>query len=188
MNIIRKWRERRQNKQKKRELTRIASVFSSIKQLVEKHLVQWDATKKRLYIAQPMAVIMLAKGHEAWCNFLQNLYIYRVYCQQQEAWENYVTQRQQEAVRKRMSTGIAMHPGEVDRIRRAVRERIKPDAVPVPPVEAFDFVIITDHPQGDKQAIVTFVGEYNPDTGHIDMAAWDDVKMALNTIPESDDK
>jgi hypothetical protein len=95
-----------------------------------------------------------------------------------------VRDEQRKAVNARIEQGVKVNPGELDRIRRAVREQIESDAVQPPKIESFEFFVINDHVEGDAKAAITYVGEYNPDTENFVMAAWDDVKLAIDNVKQ----
>ena len=188
MNIFKKWREYRAAKRKKKELRQTSRVFGHIEQLTKSHMLIWELKDRRLFIAQPLAMVMLSRGTEAWRNFLNNVYLYHVFCLQQQQWDQYVLDLQRKAVAERVASGIKVKPGELDRIRRAVRDGINKDGVSLPPIEAFDFYIIADNASGDAQAEITFVGEYNPETRLFDMASWEEVKAAVQEAKKNTEK
>ena len=90
MNIFKKWREYRAAKRKKKELRQTSRVFGHIEQLTKSHMLIWELKDRRLFIAQPLAMVMLSRGAEAWRNFLNNVYLYHVFCLQQQQWDQYV--------------------------------------------------------------------------------------------------
>lgn len=183
MNIFNFFRNRRERKARKQALAQTSAIFGYLKVLFDKNLLMWEESKRQLFITQPIAVVMIGKGMDAFRNFLNNIFLYLSYTNQQQAYEQHILMEQHKAIKARAAKGIALKPGETDRIRRAVRAKLKPEDVPAPKIEPLDFVIIDDNTEGDAQAAVTFVGDYNPDTGSIDMAAWDDIKQAFATTP-----
>lgn len=180
MGLLSKWREYRKEQKRRKQQAHMAGIFGNIQILMDKKLLFWEGAKRRLYIAEPLALVMLGKGRTAWCNFLQNLYLHRSFQLQLEANEKRIQEAQSKAVKDRVSTGVPVKTGEMDRIRRAVRDGFEHEVSPVEKIETFEFVVIEDHPQGDAHAKVTIVGEYNPETNMIDMAPWEDVQAAIN--------
>ena len=179
-NPLKAWRKRREQKQALKDLQQTASVFGSISVLYEKGLLAWNQKERRLYVAEPLAIYMIGRGREHWSRFLNNVYLHQVNDLIHDAWEQKVRDEQRKAVSARVATGQKVNNGELDRIRRAVREQLQPDMVTVPKIEPFEFFVLTDNVEGDAKAAIVYVGEYNPDTENFVMAAWEDVRAALN--------
>jgi len=167
-----------------KDLHQTASVFGSLETLMTKGLLAWNQQERRLYVAEPLAIVMLGRGADYWQRFLNNTYLYLMNKLMAEAWDKHVRDEQRKAVNARIEQGVKVNPGELDRIRRAVREQIESDAVQPPKIEPFEFFVINDHVEGDAKAAITYVGEYNPDTENFVMAAWDDVKLAIDNAKQ----
>ncbi len=178
-NPLKWWTNRRKKQQILADLKTTASVFGTLEQLEKSNLLSWSAKDRRLYVAEPLALVMLERGAVHWQRFLNNTYLYLVNKLMKDAWDKYVRDEQRKAVSARVASGVKVNPGELDRIRRGVRESIEKDVIKVPAIEPFEFFVIADSPDGDKHAAITFVGEYNPDTENFVMASWDDVKAAI---------
>jgi len=183
-NPLKAWREHRKRKADLKDLHQTASVFGSLETLMTKGLLAWNQQERRLYVAEPLAIVMLGRGADHWQRFLNNTYLYLMNKLMAEAWDKHVRDEQRKAVNERVAQGVKVNPGELDRIRRAVREQIESDAVQPPKIEPFEFFVINDHAEGDAKAAITYVGEYNPDTENFVMAAWDDVKLAIDNAKQ----
>ncbi len=178
-NPFKYWREHRRQRAVLKGLRHTASVFGIIATLQQKGLLRWSEKDRRLYIAEPLALVMLGRGGEAWRSFLTNVYLHVTNEQLNRLWQQHITDETRVAVQARKATGKPILPGELDSIRRAVRDGLQSDAVPLPKVEPFEFFVVADDVEGGVQATVTYVGDYNPDTENFQMAAWEDVKAAL---------
>ena len=166
-------------------------------------LLTWEEKTRRLFIAQPLAIVMLAQGYDRWRNFLNNVFLYHMYNLQNKQWQDYVLDEQAKAVRQRRSEVTILTKAETERIRRTVRDNIPADAVPLLPIKPFEFFIIAEtaapaaaaqsspadtvsagSASGEIPAIpraeITWVGEYDPDTATLDMAEWSTIKHLLN--------
>ena len=87
MNIFKYFsKERREQRRKLKQLSQLSSVFTTISKLETTGLLVWIAKDRRLFIAQSLATLMLARGAEAWTAFVQNVYLYHYYNLCQEAW------------------------------------------------------------------------------------------------------
>lgn len=208
MNIFQKWRDRRAHKAQLQRLHTFASTFASMQRLEKGGLLTWEEKTRRLFIAQPLALVMLAQGYDRWRNFLNNVFLYHMYNLQNKQWQDYVLDEQAKAVRQRRSEVTILTKAETERIRRAVRDNIPADAVPLLPIKPFEFFIIAETaappaaapaPSGSNagdsssaafpspsptpaipRAEITWVGEYDPDTATLDMAEWSTIKHLLN--------
>jgi hypothetical protein len=194
MNILQKWRDRRAQKKKLRELTTVSSTFATLDRLMASGLLSWQPKTRQMLIADPLATIFMQTA-EKWQAFIQNLYRWTYYQQCQEAWEKFFEREELKAVRDAMEDGrrkmedgktstISHQPSVltregIDRIRRARRAEIAQSDMPAPKVQPFEFFCVRD--TKDVQAQVVFVGHFDPDTDSIDMATWEDVQRLMQT-------
>ena len=101
MNIFKYFsKERRAQRKKLKELSRLSNVFATISKLETSGLLIWSQKDRRLFIAQSLASLMLAKGAEAWTSFVQNIYLYHYFNQCSDAWQQYIQKQELAAVRK----------------------------------------------------------------------------------------
>lgn len=193
MNILQKWRDRRAQKKKLRELATVSSTFATLDRLMASGLLSWQPKTRQMLIAEPLATIFMQTA-EKWQSFIQNLYRWTYYQQCQEAWEKFFEREELKAVRDAMADGehidstpdgdITQHPpvmtrDTIDRIRRARRAEIAQSDMPAPKVQPFEFFCVRD--TKDKEAQVVFVGHFDPDTDQIDMATWEDVQRLMQS-------
>ena len=181
MNIFARIRERREQRHQLARYRQFTQTFADVQKLERSHLLIWEQKHRRLFIAEPLAIVMLAQGAEAWRHFLNNIYLYQMHRLQTKQWEDHVRDEEVKAVRKRKREVAVLTKAETERIRRAVRDDITADAVPLPPIEAFEFYILADAADDPQHARITFVGEYDPDTELLDMVEWKQVKHAIET-------
>lgn len=194
MNILQKWRDRRAQKRKLRELATVSSTFATLDRLTASGLLSWQPKTRQMLIAEPLATIFMQTA-EKWQAFVQNLYRWTYYQQCQEAWEKFFEREELAAVRRAMEDGrskmedgktstISHQPSaitreDIDRIRRARRAEIAQSDMPAPKVQPFEFFCVRD--TKDKEAQVVFVGHFDPDTDQIDMATWEDVQRLMQS-------
>lgn len=184
--LLSRLRARRQQRADLRRLRDFSSVFASLTKLERSGLLAWEAKSRRLFIAQPLAIVMLAQGFDCWQNFLNNVFLYLSYKLQQQQWHDYILDEQAKAVRQRKKEVVVLTKAETERTRRAVADRINSSDISLPPIEAFEFFILTDSADDQAKAQIIWVGEYNPDTGALDMAEWDTIKHALEQQKSND--
>ena len=98
MNILQKWRDRRAQKRKLRELTTVSSTFATLDRLMASGLLSWQPKTRQMLIAEPLATIFMQTA-EKWQAFIQNLYRWTYYQQCQEAWEKFFEREELKAVR-----------------------------------------------------------------------------------------
>ena len=174
-NIFRYFsKERRAQRKKLKELSRLSNVFATISKLETSSLLVWSEKDRSLFIAQSLATLMLAKGAEAWTCFVQNVHLYHYYQQCQSAWQQYIQQQELAAVRK---ASLGAHPpltrSDADRIRTAARQRILESDVEPPKVQPFQFFIMRESEQPKPDLIA--VGYFDPETGDQEIAPWAEV-------------
>lgn len=177
-------------------------VFATLERMEKKGLILWEQKERRLFIAEPLATLMI-ESEERWKNFLQNVGYWQMYCCQQEAWDNYMRNEELKAVRKAKKTYTMLSKADIERIRRKRRNEITSEEVPVPEIKPFELFIIGDSYDGPISAIkkektdrakesrkaensIIAVGEFNPTTGAFDIALWEDMQNALKDIDNTD--
>ena len=191
-NLIKRWHTRRQQRSKLRELSQFASVFMDLTRLQESGILAWDAHSRRLFIDSSLALVMMAKGADSWTCFLQNVYLwlYSRLCDQ--AWADFLQSEELKAVREytsQLSTlNSQLKRSDIDRIREARRSEILLSDMEPPHVEPFEFFIVAPPTKDgsvppmptDPVGHLIAVGHYDPETDHIEMASWDDVRPLLS--------
>ena len=190
MNIFKKMREKRKQKEQLKKLSEYSHIFGTLETLHSHHLLTWDVKARRLYIAEPLAVVMLSQGTEGWGNFLHNVWKWTYYKEQQAAWDDYFLEEEMKAVRARRKQVAMLTKAEAERVRRARRDEILAQELEAPEVEGFELFILGDaagRPSEEKDGSVAgiiAVGEYNPESGELSMALWDEVKEAVAKMKE----
>ena len=178
-NIFAYLRNKREQKRRRARLAILSSVFSGMERLEKRGLLLWEQKTRRLFIAEPLAIVFVAQGLKTWRTFLNNLYLYQTYRLQQKQWNDHIINEQAKAVRRRKAQVTILTKAEVERIRRATADKIMPEDIPLPTISPFEFFILTDDADDQAKARITWVGEYDPDTEILDMAAWEEVKHAI---------
>jgi len=192
---LKKWRQRREEKRKLRELKQLSSAFASLERLQTGGLLSWDVKNRRLLITEPLALIFMQTA-EKWQAFIQNVYLYTYHQQCAEAWEQYMQKEELAAVREAMADrervelsadgktqkqhSPNMSREDIDRIRRARRAEIVESDMQPPRMEGFEFFIVAD--TTDTQPKLLAVGHFDPDTDQIDMATWEDVQRLMQSV------
>ena len=195
-NIISKWRERRQQKRKQRETQQTLQMWALLEKLFDAGQISFDRKAHRLFITQPVASLLMSKGADAWVQSVHNIYNYVHFLQTQQAWEDYMQKEELAAVRDAMQElknpkqeGTAeansqlstlnsqLTREDIDRIRLARRQQIAFSDMEPPKVEPFEFFIIPLSTEAKVEPLA--VGYYDPNTGQMDVATWDDVKALL---------
>jgi hypothetical protein len=176
-------KEKRQQRRKLKELSNLSSVFSTISKLETTGLLIWSQKDRRLFIAQSLASLMLAKGAEAWTSFVQNIYLYHYFNQCSDAWQQYIQKEELAAVRKASEgSNPPLTRTDADRIRLAARQRIMLGDVEPPQVQLFEFFIIRETEQAKPDLIA--VGYFDPATSAQEIAPWSEVAPLLQATPD----
>jgi hypothetical protein len=194
MNILKKWRERRQQKRKQRETQQTLQMWALLEKLFDAGQISFDRKAHRLFITQPVASLLMSKGADAWVQSVHNIYNYVHFLQTQQAWDEYMQKEEMKAVRDAMQAlgdGSSrdsershknrplgeLSRSDIDRIRLARRQQIAFSDMEPPKVEPFEFFIIPLSTEAKVEPLA--VGYYDPNTGEMDVATWDDVKALL---------
>ena len=189
MSILKKWRERRQQKRKQRETQQTLQMWALLEKLFDAGQISFDRKAHRLFITQPVASLLMSKGADAWVQSVHNIYNYVHFLQTQQAWDEYMQKEEMKAVHEAMqaakehqSSAVSHQPSsisrsDIDRIRLARRQQIAFSDMEPPKVEPFEFFIIPLSTEAKVEPLA--VGYYDPNTAQMDVATWDDVKALL---------
>ena len=207
MNILKKWRERRQQKRKQRETQQTLQMWALLEKLFDAGQISFDRKAHRLFITQPVASLLMSKGADAWVQSVHNIYNYVHFLQTQQAWDEYMQKEELAAVRDAMKRpapdpslsgrgvdstkqqnksrpsiqggvgGGSLTRQDIDRIRLARRQQIAFSDMEPPKVEPFEFFIIPLTTEAKVEPLA--VGYYDPNTAQMDVATWSDVAQLL---------
>jgi hypothetical protein len=140
-------------------------------------MLSFDHKAHRLFIAQPFASLLMANGTDGWINSIHAIYQYTYLRLSQEAWEDYLQKEELSAVREALSKNPKLQRSDIDRIRWSRRQEIALSDMEPPKVEPFEFFIIPDSTEAAVEPIA--VGSYDPNTGQMEVAMWNEVKNLL---------
>ena len=198
INPIKWWKNRRQQKRKQRETLQTIHLWAWLEKLFDGGQLSFDYEHHRLFITQPMAVLMMQNGADGWVQSVRNIYAYVHWRQTQAAFDEFIRKKEMAAVRDAMQElknpkqeGTAVENSklsalnsqltrdDIDRIKRTSRQEIAFSDMPIPKTEPFEFFIIPDSTDAKVEPIA--VGYYDPESDQMDVATWDDVRHLLNT-------
>ena len=140
-------------------------------------MLSFDDKAHRLFIMQPFASLLMANGADGWINSIHAIYQYTYLRLSQQAWEDYLQKEELAAVREALSKNPKLQRSDIDRIRWSRRQEIGLSDMEPPKVEPFEFFIIPDSTEAAVEPIA--VGSYDPNTGQMEVAMWNEVKNLL---------
>lgn len=194
MGIIRRIRQWRITRRSLRRNHELAAVFATLEQLEKSNLLSFDQKNRRLFIEQPLAIIMLTGGVEKWQTFINNTFLWLYHRQCSEAWDKYILKEELAAVRVASKTFASMSRADIARVRRQRRDEITQTDMEPPKIEPFEFFIVKETTNEEaakiiksspKKAIpagtILAVGHYDPQSENLEMASWEEVKPFLET-------
>jgi hypothetical protein len=121
-----------------------------------------------------------------WQNFMQNVHQWIYFRACQLAWAEFMRDEELKAVRKATMTDSHLTRPDIERIKNARREEIAMSDMEPPKIEPFEFYIISasanDNANGNGKGAIgrtLAVGRYDPESGFIDMATWEEVERFL---------
>ena len=190
-------RHRRQQKRKQRETQQTLQMWALLEKLFDAGQISFDHKAHRLFITQPVASLLMSRGADAWVQSVHNIYNYVHFLQTQQAWDEYMQREELAAVRDAMANGqssmvngqssmansslFTFHSSltreDIDRIRLARRQQIAFSDMEPPKVEPFEFFIIPLSTEAKVEPLA--VGYYDPSTGEMDVAPWDEVQSLM---------
>ena len=189
VNFITRLRNRRQQKKAQKQQRKLLQTWSWLEQVFQSGMLSFDNKTHRLFITQPVASLLMSRGADAWVQSVHNIYNYVHFLQTQQAWDEYMQKEEMKAVREAMQaakehqpSAVSHHPSsisrsDIDRIRLARRQQIAFSDMEPPKVEPFEFFIIPLSTEAKVEPLA--VGYYDPNTGEMDVATWDDVAQLL---------
>lgn len=179
----RNFKSRREQRRRQRETRQTLQLWAWLEKIFESGQLSFDYENHRLFITQPMAALMMAKGTDSWVQSVHNIYMYAHWLQTQHAWENYMRKEELAAVRKALAQpNSQLSHEDIERIKHAARQKIAMSDMEPPKTAPFEFFIIPLSTAAKVEPIG--VGYYDPNTGQMDVAIWDDVKPLLQTPQE----
>lgn len=185
-NPFRYLRERREEKARLRRLHELTTLITRMRKLEKGGLIEWDNKEHRLFVAQPLADVLLESGAARWRNFLDNAAHYVTYCIQARAWENAVRRAEIDAVRQRKKEVAVLTKAESNRIRRAARDSVSFGSIKVPEQRPFSIFVLADDVDDKEKKCVTIVGTYDPQTAKLEMEMFEDVRKAMKKTKGDD--
>lgn len=145
-------------------------------------MLSFDHKAHRLFIAQPFASLLMVNGADDWINSIHAIYQYTYLRLSQQVWEDYLQKEELAAVREALSKNPKLQRNDIDRIKWSRRQEIAFSDMEPPKVEPFEFFIIPDSTEAAVEPLA--VGSYDPNTGQMEVATWEDVKQL---IPKKED-
>lgn len=177
-------------RRKKRERNALASVknyasaFGHLNSLRDCGLLLWQERNRRLFIMQPLAIIMM-RNADSWRNFLTNCYLWQSYALMLEAHEHAIHRLEGKAIREAKKQFVVLTKADMERIRRSVRDEYEASNTPAK-IEPFEFYVIADNknpvPRNEEQDAeqrgdITLVGSFNPETGQLEQVPWKELRV-----------
>jgi len=178
MNLLKKWRERREQKRRQRETQQTLQLWAWLEKIFETGMLSMDYDHHRLFITQAMAVLMMQNGADGWVQSVHNVYEYARWMQTRHAWEDFMRNEESKAVRAALSQRKDLKRDDIERIKYARLQEIALGDLEPPKAEPFEFFIIPDSTEAKVEPLS--VGYYDPTTGQMEVATWDEVKDLLH--------
>ena len=192
-NIFKRFKHRRQQRRRLRELSAFARGFRTLDQLQQSGLLAWDQPSRRLYIDQSLALLMM-KNVDTWTNFIHNTFLWQYSKECDRAWADYFQREELAAVRRYTANlnekgemrNEKLSRADIERIREARRQEILQSDMPAPKVDGFEFFIVAPPDLADGSVPsdyvagkLTAVGHYDPDTDQMQLALWSEVEPLI---------
>ena len=181
-NILSRWKQHRQQKKAQKQQRKLLQTWSWLEQVFQSGMLSFDDKAHRLFIAQPFASLLMANGADGWINSIHAIYQYTYLRLSQQAWEDYLQKEELAAVREALSKNQKLQRTDIDRIKWSRRQQVALSDMEPPKVEPFEFFVIPDSTEAVVKPIA--VGSYNPATGQMEVATWEDIKQL---IPKKED-
>lgn len=186
-------RIKRRAKKEKKELEVLGNAFKHLDDLQKNGLLLWEPKLRRLFLEQPLALIMMRK-EKTWKNFLQNCYAWIFYQECANAVDTLFIDEELKAVRRAKKICNTLTMRDINRIKEAKRNEISFEDCEknIPEIKPFEFFVIRENSEavptsrnkgesGEEQDIIPggeifCVGQYDPENNEFAIAIWEDVK------------
>ncbi len=176
-NPLKLWREHRKEKQEKKNQSNLFHTWALLEKIFQSGQLYFDKSANRLFITQPLAVLLMANGADGWINSVHNIYQYIYWKLSQQRWENLFREEELAAVRHALAENKDLKREDIDRIKRARRAEIALAESEPLKVEPFEFFIVPDSTKATVEPLG--IGNYDPETGNMEVAPWEEVKALL---------
>ena len=169
-------KEQKEKKQRQQEQMKMLQNIATLTRFAKAGLLFIDIPQKKVVISTTLSSLFLT-DRSKWMNFLQNLQMWFVYKVSQLNWNQVFLEAEVKAVREARQK----HPNltklqEVD-IRHKARVEVNIEAVPVPKIEPYEFILSTDIKHGEEPEIFA-VGRY--ENGEFDMVTFEEIEAQQN--------
>ena len=169
-------KEKKEKKQRQQEQMQMLQRIATLTRFAKAGLLFIDVPQRKVVISTTLSSLFLT-DRTKWVNFLQNLQLWFVYKVSQLNWNQYFLEVEVKAVREARQK----HPNltklqEVD-IRHKARAEVNIEAVPVPKIEPYEFILSTDIKHGEEPEIFA-VGRW--ENGAFEMVTFEDVQNHAN--------
>lgn len=169
-------KEQKEKKQRQQAQMQMLQRIATLTRFAKAGLLFIDIPQKKVVISTTLSSLFLT-DRTKWMNFLQNLQMWFVYKVSQLNWNQVFLEAEVKAVREARQK----HPNltklqEVD-IRHKARAEVDIEAVPVPKIEPYDFILSTDIKHGEEPEIFA-VGRW--ENGEFEMVTFEDVNQKMN--------
>ena len=169
-------KEQKEKKQRQQEQMKMLQNIATLTRFAKAGLLFIDVPQRKVVISTTLSSLFLT-DRTKWMNFLQNLQMWFVYKVSQLNWNQVFLEAEVKAVREARQK----HPNltklqEVD-IRHKARAEVNIEAVPVPKIEPYEFILSTDIKHGEEPEIFA-VGRY--ENGEFDMVTFEEIEAQQN--------
>ena len=124
MGFLKRFRQWCKSRKQLKKLHNIGSVFHALNELEKGGMLSFDINNRRLFIEEPLALVMMTGGAKKWENFIGNCFVWLYHRQCSEAWDQYIKTEELDAVRVASKQYAAMTRADVERVRRVRRDEI----------------------------------------------------------------
>lgn len=142
MGFLKRFRQWCKSRKQLKKLHNIGSVFHALNELEKGGMLSFDINNRRLFIEEPLALVMMTGGAKKWENFIGNCFVWLYHRQCSEAWDQYIKTEELDAVRVASKQYAAMTRADVERVRRVRRDEIMEGDIEPPKVEGFEFFVV----------------------------------------------
>ena len=176
-NPLKLWREHRKEKQEKKNQSNLFHTWALLEKIFQSGQLSFDKNSNRLFMTHPLAALLMANGPDGWVHSVHNISQYIYWHNSQQKWENLFREEELAAVRHALAENPDLNRQDIDRIKRARRSEIALSDMEPPKVEPFEFFIMPDSIKTTVEPMA--VGNYDPNTGEMEVATWEEVKSLL---------
>ena len=169
-------KQQKEQKQRQQAQMKMLQNIATLTRFAKAGLLFIDVPQRKVVISTTLSSLFLT-DRTKWMNFLQNLQMWFVYKVSQLNWNQVFLEAEVKAVREARQKHPNLTKLQEVVIRHEARAEVNIEAVPVPKIEPYEFILSTDIKHGAEPEMFA-VGR--SENGEFDMVTFEEIEAQQN--------